>query len=73
MLKQLSEVEFERRTVGGARTPVFKEFIADRETPVSVLTRVAGVTVSFSLASLLSGITGSADCCGLSVLEKTAV
>ena len=41
MLKQLSEEEFLKRTRGGARTPVFREFLADRETPVSVLTRVA--------------------------------
>ncbi len=41
MLKKLEEEEFVKRTRGGARTPVFKEFIADRETPVSVLTRVA--------------------------------
>ncbi len=41
MLKSLSREEFDRRASGGARTPVFREFLADRETPVSVLTRVA--------------------------------
>ena len=41
MLKYLTEEEFRRRTAKGARTPVFREFLADRETPVSVLTRVA--------------------------------
>ena len=41
MLKLLTEAEFERRTANGARTPVFREYLADRETPVSVLTRVA--------------------------------
>jgi anthranilate synthase component 1 len=41
MLKKLERDEFERRTADGARTPVFREFLADRETPVSVLTRVA--------------------------------
>ena len=55
MLKQLSEVEFERRTVGGARTPVFKEFIADRETPVSVLTRVADTDAAVFLLESVSG------------------
>ena len=40
MLKNLSREEFERRTAGGARTPVFREYLADRETPVSVLTRI---------------------------------
>ena len=42
MLKQLTEEEFAKRAAGGARTPVFREFLADRETPVSVLTRAAG-------------------------------
>lgn len=41
MLKSLTKEEFERRVEGGARTPVFREFLADRETPVSVLTRIA--------------------------------
>ncbi len=41
MLKSLNKEEFERRVKGGARTPVFREFLADRETPVSVLTRIA--------------------------------
>ena len=55
MLKQLSEQEFERRTAGGARTPVFKEFIADRETPVSVLTRVAETDASVFLLESVAG------------------
>ena len=41
MLKELTLEEFARRVEGGARTPVFREFLADRETPVSVLTRVS--------------------------------
>ena len=40
MLKYLTEEEFERRTEDGFRTPVFREFLADRETPVSILTRI---------------------------------
>ena len=40
MLKKLTREEFERRTEGGFRTPVFREFLADRETPVSILTRI---------------------------------
>ena len=40
MLKNLTKEEFERRTAGGRRTPVFREYLADRETPVSVLTRI---------------------------------
>ena len=41
MLRHLTKEEFERRTDGGFRTPVFREYLADRETPVSVLTRIA--------------------------------
>ena len=55
MLKQLSEDEFVRRTANGARTPVFREFIADRETPVSVLTRVADDAAVFLLESVAGG------------------
>ena len=41
MLKTLSKDEFARRCAGGRRTPVFREYLADRETPVSVLTRIS--------------------------------
>ena len=50
MLKRLSKEEFERRTASGARTPVFREYLADRETPVSVLTLCPSMTrVAFSV------------------------
>ncbi len=55
MLKQLTEEEFNKRTRGGARTPVFKEFLADRETPVSVLTRVAETDESVFLLESVEG------------------
>ena len=55
MLKVLSEEEFVKRTKGGARTPVFREFLADRETPVSVLTRVADDEAVFLLESVAGG------------------
>ena len=55
MLKMLSEEEFEKRVNGGSRTPVFKEFLADRETPVSVLTRVADDDNVFLLESVTGG------------------
>ena len=55
MLKCLSEEEFVKRTAGGARTPVFREFLADRETPVSVLTRVADDEAVFLLESVAGG------------------
>ena len=55
MLRELSEEEFLKRTEGGARTPVFREFLADRETPVSVLTRVADDEAVFLLESVAGG------------------
>lgn len=55
MLKFLSEEEFVKRTTGGARTPIFREFLADRETPVSVLTRVADDEAVFLLESVAGG------------------
>ena len=56
MLKILTKEEFERRTADGARTPVFREYLADRETPVSVLTRVADAPGDvFLLESVYNG------------------
>ena len=55
MLKMLTEEEFAKRVASGARTPVFREFLADRETPVSVLTRVAEDEAVFLLESVSGG------------------
>lgn len=55
MLKFLDEKSFLSRTEGGARTPVFREFLADRETPVSVLTRVADTDESLFLLESVAG------------------
>ena len=44
MLKSLAESEFVRRTNGGFRTPVYREFLADRETPVAILIRRPSAT-----------------------------
>ncbi len=55
MLKELSEKDFTARTANGARTPVFREFLADRETPVSVLSRVANKEDVFLLESVFRG------------------
>ncbi len=75
MLKQLTEEEFNRRTRRGARTPVFKEFLADRETPVSVLTRVAETDESvFLLESVEGGETrGRYSYLGLSPVATVTV
>ena len=40
MLKKLSEEEFKRRAASADRVAVFKEFLADRETPVAALSRL---------------------------------
>ena len=55
MLKELSEKDFIARTAHGARTPVFREFLADRETPVSVLSRIANEENVFLLESVYRG------------------
>lgn len=55
MLKFLSKEEFLKRTERGARTPVFREFLADRETPVSVLTRIAESDESLFLLESVAG------------------
>ena len=57
MLKVLSEAAFRERTAGGARTPVFREYLADRETPVSVLTRAVDDAAVFLLESVAGGET----------------
>ena len=55
MLKNLTEEEFVRRTHGGFRTPVYREFLADRETPVAVLSRAADDDGVFLLESVAGG------------------
>ena len=55
MLKSLTESEFVRRTNGGFRTPVYREFLADRETPVAILTRAAADDSVFLLESVAGG------------------
>lgn len=55
MLKSLAENEFVRRTNGGFHTPVYREFLADRETPVAILTRAAADESVFLLESVAGG------------------
>ena len=72
MLKFLTKEEFERRTAGGARTPVFREYLADRETPVSVLTRIVDEPKDlFLLESVYNGERkGRYSYLGLDPVEK---
>ena len=57
MLKYLTEDTFAARVARGARTPVYREFLEDRETPVSVLTRVTDDDAVFLLESVAGGET----------------
>ena len=55
MLKALSVEDFVRRTANGRKTPVYREFLADRETPVAILSRVVGDENVFLLESVSGG------------------
>ena len=55
MLKVLGIGDFIRRTADGRRTPVYREFLADRETPVAVLSRVVEDENVFLLESVSGG------------------
>ncbi len=55
MLKNLSYEEFERRAAAGGRLAVYREYLADRETPVSILSRVADDDMVFLLESVTGG------------------
>lgn len=57
MLKQLTEQEFERRAARANRVAVFKEFLADRETPVAALSRLGDTEECFLLESVAGGET----------------
>ena len=57
MLKKLSEEEFKRRAASAGRVAVFKEFLADRETPVAALSRLDDDEEAFLLESVAGGET----------------
>lgn len=57
MLKRLEEEEFERRAARSGRVAVFKEFLADRETPVAALSRLGDEEECFLLESVAGGET----------------
>lgn len=57
MLKELSREAFESKAAGGGKVPVYREYLADMETPVSVLARV-GEGDAFLLESVASGVGG---------------
>ena len=55
MLKQLTEEEFKRRSARAGRVAVFREFLADRETPVAALSRLDDNEECFLLESVAGG------------------
>lgn len=57
MLKELTREEYERRAARSARVAVFKEFLADRETPVAALSRLDENEECFLLESVSGGDT----------------
>ena len=57
MLKKLTEEEFKRRAAKADRVAVFKEFLADRETPVAALSRLDENDEAFLLESVAGGET----------------
>ena len=57
MLKKLTEEEFQRRAANADRVAVFREFLADRETPVAALSRLNEDEEAFLLESVAGGET----------------
>ena len=55
MFKMLTEDEFKRRAASAGRVAVFKEFLADRETPVAALSRLGDEEEAFLLESVSGG------------------
>ena len=57
MFKNLTEDEFTRRAARAGRVAVFREFLADRETPVAALSRLGDDEEAFLLESVAGGET----------------
>ncbi len=55
MFVMLTEEEYAKRATQSRRTAVFKEFLADRETPVAVLSRIGENEEAFLLESVAGG------------------
>lgn len=55
MFRKLTEEEYTKRAAQSRRTAVFTEFLADRETPVAVLSRVGDGEEVFLLESVAGG------------------
>ena len=57
MLRQLTEPEYKRRAADADRVAVFREFLADRESPVAALSRLEENEEAFLLESVAGGET----------------
>ena len=57
MLRQLTEPEYKRRAADADRVAVFREFLADRESPVAALSRLDEDEEAFLLESVSGGET----------------
>ena len=57
MLRQLTEPEYKRRAADADRVAVFREFLADRESPVAALSRLEENEEAFLLESVSGGET----------------
>ncbi len=57
MFKVLTEDEFTRRAANAGRVAVFREFLADRETPVAAFSRLGADEEAFLLESVSGGET----------------
>ena len=55
MLKRLDKATFAERIAQGGCTPVYCEFLADRETPVAAFSRLSGEDNAFLLESVAGG------------------
>lgn len=55
MLKKLEREEYMRRSAGADRVAVFREYVADRETPVAALSRLDDEEEAFLLESVAGG------------------
>ena len=56
-MKELTREEYDKRAQGATHVAVFKEFLADRETPVAALSRLEEAEEAFLLESVAGGDT----------------
>ncbi|MBR1836429.1 MAG: anthranilate synthase component I, partial [Kiritimatiellae bacterium] len=55
MLKMLTREQYAQRAAGAGRVAVFREYLADRETPVAALSRLGPDEEGFLLESVAGG------------------